>query len=263
MKTSYRLITFAQRFTLAAVLTLCTAAASYAQAPQIETKVIGVTYLEAPPSRDKNIAAFGTFSSMEKVEVHAIAMSKNVFFPESTSGLEKGNVVANAISTNGTSIPLGTADMNSFEKVSTDRRMRSLNLSITRLPDQAIKGIVFEGQVPVNVFKQLKTIEKKVEIKAGTNFSIEKFTVSIAKSEGKMMTLKGSTELTQIASLAIKTAEGKLNSAKRGSYSRMNSDVTQDWEFSGPIAPGVMVLELFEGMQEIKLPVKFVVGKPF
>jgi hypothetical protein len=260
---SQNLPTLAQRFTLAAALTLSVVVSSYAQTPQIEVKIIGVSYLEAPPGRDKNLAAFGTFSSMEKVEVHAVATSKNAFFPENASFLEKGNITASAIATNGTSIPLGTADMNSFEKVSTDRRMRSLNVSITRLPDQAIKGIVFEGQVPVQTFKQLKTIERKIEIKAGTSFNIEKLAVNIAKLEGKMLTIKGNAELAQIASMAIKTADGKLNAAKRGSYSRMNNDVSQDWEFSSPIAPGVMVLELFDGMQEIKLPVRFVVGKPF
>lgn len=254
---------FALRISIHLALTLFFAVSAYAQTPNIDVKIIGVTYLEAPPGREKNLAAFGTFSSMEKVEVHAVASSKNVYFPENAGFLEKGSITASAIATNGSSIPLGTADVNSFEKISADRRMRSLNLSVARLPDQAIKGIVFEGQLPMQTFKQLKVLEKKTEIKAGTSFSVEKIVVNIAKLEGKTLTIKGNADISQIASFTIKAPDGKLNAAKRSSYSRMNNDVTQDWEFGSTITPGAMVLELFEGMQEVKLPVRFVVGKPF
>ncbi len=90
MNFSLSLTKLAQRFTLALALALSIAASTYGQTPQIEIKIIGVSYLEAPPGRDKNLAAFGTFSSMEKVEVHAVASSKNAFFPENASFLEKG-----------------------------------------------------------------------------------------------------------------------------------------------------------------------------
>lgn len=262
MSTSHRFAVCVQRVALAALLT-SGAVSAFGQVPQIYVKVIGVTYLEAPPGRDKNVAAFGTFSSMEKVEIHAVAISKNILFSEATGFLEKGNVTANAIAGDGKSIPLGTADMNSFGKVSVDRRMRSLNLSIARLPDQPIKGIVFEGQVPVYVFKKLKTVEKAVDLKAGSNVTIEKIVLNIAKLDGKSLTIKGNTDLTQIASLSVKTPDGKLNTAKLGAYSRMNSDLSQEWEFNSPASSGVIIVELFDGLQETKIPVRLVIGKPF
>jgi hypothetical protein len=263
MKTLSSFATVFQRTSIATALALLASFAAYAQTPAIDVKIIGVSYLEAPPGRDKNLAAFGTFSSMEKVEVHAVASGKNILFAESVSSFDKGNITANAIAANGSSIALGSADIGSFEKISADRKVRSLNVSISRLPDQAIKGIVFEGQTPVYIFKQLKTAEKKMEAKAPSSLTIDKVIVNISKLEGKTLVIKGTTDLAQIASLSLKGTDGKINTAKRNSYGRAGSEMTHEWEFSSPISSGTLIAELYDGIQEVKLPIRLVVGKPF
>ena len=42
----------------------------------IDVKVLGVTFIEAPPGKDKNLVPFAATGDMEKVEINAIATAR-------------------------------------------------------------------------------------------------------------------------------------------------------------------------------------------
>ena len=145
------------------VATLCSlASALYAQTSGINVKIIGASFFEAPPLRDKNLAIFATGSSQEKVDVHIILTSPVKLFTEAGSYFDKGDVKVTAVLANKSMASLGTADITSVPKFSADGRTRTMTLSINRLPDQAVQGLIFEGNFPLSVAKSLVKTHRKV-----------------------------------------------------------------------------------------------------
>lgn len=234
-----------------------------AQTPDITVKVIGVSYFEAPPNREKNLAYFWAGSSMEIVEAHAVATSTNRHFTEFSSALEKHDITATAILPDKTRLPLGQAEMGNFPKLSTDARARLINLKVNRLPDQPILGVIFEGTLPVQMAKGFATKSAKFEPRAGTTFALGDIKVGVGKVEGQIITLTGDTGLTRLRSLALRQADGRTVSAERHGYSIMGSAVELAWKFASAPSAGTLEAEIYQPFESASIPIRFVVGKPF
>ena len=220
--------TYFQHTVIAAILSSCTSFIAYAQTSAIDIKIIGVSYLEAPPGRDKNLSIFATGSTQEKVEVNVIAQSKSRQFAEAASSVfDKGDVKVTAIFPDKTTQALGNADVGGFPKYSSNGLVSSFNLSINRLPDRPVSGLIFEGVVPLTVAKGTAKVDatfdpsKTGEIKLGT-VQIKTF-----KVDGQSIEIKGNESLTHIKSLALKLPSGQTLTAERGSWGQMNSEHTQ------------------------------------
>lgn len=264
MRTLSSFAIFFQRTSIATALSLGASFAAYAQTPAIDVKIIGVSYLEAPPGRDKNVAAFGAGSTLEKVEINAIAQSKSRQFAEAaTSVFDKGDVKVTAVFSDKSTQALGNAEMSGFPKYSSNGLVRSFNLSVNRLPDRAVSGLIFEGIIPLTVAKGINKAEavfdptKISEIKLGAS-QIKTF-----KIDGQSLEIKGNDTLTNIKTLSLKLPNGQIVNAERGSWGQMNNEYAQTWKFSAPIARGTLQADLYDGLENIKHPVRLVIGRPW
>lgn len=235
----------------------------HAQTP-IEVKILGVTFIEAPPGRDKNLVPFAATGDMEKVEVNAIATARSGMFTQWTNSFfDKGDVRVTAMFPDKTTQSLGQADIGGFPKFSTDARSRSFSLALNRLPDKAVTGLIFEGTVPLSVAKRTQSAAQAFDpdrpgpIKLGT-VEIKQF-----KLEGKSIQIAGNDSLLRIKSLSFKPANGSLVRAERGGWSRMNNEHQQTWNFDSALSRGELQAELYEGMETVRQPIRFVVGRPW
>jgi hypothetical protein len=154
--------------TLIASVLFTLVSALHAQTSGIDVKIIGASFFEAPPLRDKNLAIFATGSSQEKVEVHVVITSPVKVFTQAGSSFDKSDVKVTAVIANKSIVSVGTAEIAGFPKFSADGKTRTMTLSINRLPDQAVQGLIFEGNVPLSVAKSLVKTAAKFVPTAGT-----------------------------------------------------------------------------------------------
>ena len=155
-------------------LLLCVlASSSVAQAQRIDVKVIGASFFEAPPLRDKNLAIFATGSTQEKVEVHVILSSTVKRFTEAGSSFDKGDVKVTAVLPNKALLSLGTAEIVSFPKFSTDGRTitaerrgwGSMNSEFHQ--EWAFSAPISAGTLNVDIFEELETIQHPIKLVVG------------------------------------------------------------------------------------------------
>ncbi len=244
-------------------LALIWGAAASAQAPDIAVKLIGASYFEAPPNRDKNLAIFSTGSSLERVEIHAVATSASKVFAELTPGFEKHDISVTAVLPDKTMLSLGEAAISAIFKVSNDAKARTFNLKLDRLPDRAISGLIFEGALPVQVAKGFLKLSAKFEARAGSKFALGDVKAVVEKLDGQTLTLAGDLGLTRLRSIAIKQADGRVIAAERYGYSVMNAAVETTWKFTSAPASGTLEAELYQPLEAVKVPIRFVIGKPY
>ena len=245
-------------------LLLCVlASSSLAQAQRIDVKVIGASFFEAPPLRDKNLAIFATGSTQEKVEVHVILTSTVKRFTEAGSSFDKGDVKVTAVLPNKAMQSLGTAEIVSFPKFSADGKARTMSLSINRLPDQAVQGLIFEGNVPLSVAKGLTKSTAKFTPTSGTPVKFNDVAAVVSKIDGQTITLTGTQSLKRLNAVSIKLNDGRTIAAERRGWGSMNSEFHQEWAFSAPISAGTLNVDIFEELETIQHPIKVVVGKPY
>jgi hypothetical protein len=238
-----------------------------AQQPPVTIKVTGATFLEAPPSRDKNLVPFGSFNEMEKVEVHAVLSFKDriiadaPFFPSGDS-----SVKATATLLDKTSADLGSAKSSSFRKTSEDRKYSLISFSVSRLPDKPASSVMFAGTVKVSVAKRMRQKVANFEPKVGAKIELGLGETTITAVEANSFTLSGGDQLGQVAELKFIKLDGTKVKGERGSYGRRGGErvlVTMDWSFGSPISAGKLEATLFEGLETIEVPVKLSVAKPY
>ncbi len=255
-------------FTLArfaAALLAGAATACLAQAPDISIKIIGVTFIEAPAQRDKNLAVFGSGPSQEKVEIFATASSSRRRFVEMpmSGASDRSDVKVVAILANQSRQPLGSALVGAFPKLSADAKSRTLNLVIGRLPDQPVAGLIFEGAWSVQVASGTVAANARFEPRPGASLKFADVAASVVKIDGNTLTLGGGMNLARIHSLTLKGNDGRTQAAERRGWSSTGSEATQDWVFANPVTAGVLHAELYEGLETVTVPLKLAIGKPY
>jgi len=250
---------------IAAVWIACASCACMAQATDVGIKVIGVTFIEAPPNRDKNLAVFGAGPSQEKVEVFATASSTRRRFVEMpmSGASDRSDVQVTAILASKARQPLGSALVGSFPKLSADAKSRTLNLVVGRLPDQPVAGLLFEGTWTAQVAAGVVAASARLEAKPGTALKFADVTASVARIEGTTLVLAGAVSLARIHSLTLKSADGRSQAGERRGWSSTGNEATQDWVFTAPVTAGVLHAEIYQGLETIKVPVHLVIGKPY
>lgn len=250
---------------IAAVWLACASCACIAQATDVGIKVIGVTFVEAPPNRDKNLAVFGAGPSQEKVEVFATAHSARRRFVEMpiSSASDRSDVQVTAILANKARQPLGSALVGSFPKLSADAKSRTLNIVVGRLPDQPVAGLLFEGTWTAQVAAGMVAASARFEAKPGMALKFADVAASVARVEGTTLTLVGTASLARIHSLTLKSADGRSQAGERRGWSSVGNEATQDWVFTAPLAEGVLHADIYQGLETIKVPIQIVIGKPY
>lgn len=230
----------------------------------IELKVMGVTFMEAPPGRDKNLLPFGANGAMEKVEVTAIASTRGGLFTEWTNSFfDKGDVRVTAVFPDKSSHSLGQAEITGFPKFSADARARSFGLLINRLPDKPVTGLIFEGTVPLSIAKGTRKATQPFDPDRPGPVKLGGVEIRQFKMEGKSLQFQGNDSLLRIKTLAFKLPSGQVITAERGGWGRMNDDYSQTWKFDAALSRGELQAELYEGMETVRKPVRFVVGRPW
>lgn len=227
----------------------------------IELRVTGVNFIEAPPGRDKNLTAFG---AQEKVEVMAVATSRSRHFSEDTNSFfDKGDVRVTAVFPDKSRQALGTAEMNGFSRFSADGRMRTFNLVIDRLPDKPVSGLIFEGTVPLDVAKGTSKVAQSFDPTRPGPLKLGKVQIKHFKIDGNSVHFEGNDSLLTIKAVSFKLPSGQVVVAERGGRGRMNAEYSQTWRFDSTLSRGVLQAELYEGMETVRQPVRFVVGRPW
>jgi hypothetical protein len=230
----------------------------------LELKITGVTFIEAPPGRDKNLTAFGASPSQEKVEVNAVAVSRSLQFVQETGGfMDKGEVKVTAIFPDKSSQAFGSAEVSGFPKFSADGRTRSFNLAINRLPDRPVSGLVFEGTVPLTVATGSSKAAQALDPQRPGAFKLGGVEIRQFKVEGNSLNIEGNDSLQRIKTLSFKLPSGQVVHGERGGWQRMNADYRQTWEFDAPLPKGELQAELYEGLRTVRQPVRLVVGRPW
>ena len=230
----------------------------------IDVKVLGVTFIEAPPGRDKNLVPFGVTGAMEKVEVNAIATTRSSLFTEWTNSFfDKGDVQVTAVFPDKTTQNLGPAEVGGFPKFSADARARSFSLALNRLPDKAVTGLIFEGTVPLSVAKRTKKAAQAFDPNRPGPVKIGEVEIRQFKMDGKSVQFQGNDSLLRIKTLSFKLSSGQVIRAERGGWGRMNNDYHQTWNFDTALTQGELQAELYEGMETVRQPVRFVIGRPW
>lgn len=239
------------------------ASALYAQTSGINVKIIGASFFEAPPLRDKNLAIFATGSSQEKVDVHIILTSPVKLFTEAGSYFDKGDVKVTAVLANKSMFSLGAAEITSVPKFSADGKKRTMTLTINRLPDQAVQGLIFEGNVPLSIAKSLVKTTAKFVPTVGTAVKFNDVSAVVSKIDGQTVTFTGGQSLKRLNAVSLKLNDGRTLTAERRGWGSMNSEVHQEWAFSAPIATGTLNVDIYEELETIQHPIKLVLGKPY
>ena len=230
----------------------------------IDVKVMGVTFMEAPPGRDKNLVPFGISGAMEKVEITAIASARSGQFTEWTNSFfDKGDVRVTAVFPDKSTESLGQAEIGSFPKFSADARARSFSLSISRLPDRSVSGLIFEGTVPLSIAKGTTKATQAFDPSRPGPIKLGSAEIKQFKMDGTSVQLQGNDTLLRIKSLSFKPASGQAVKAERGGWGRMNDEYNQTWKFDANLSRGELQAEMYEGMETVRQPVRLVIGRPW
>lgn len=250
-----------------ALITVAGASAVSAQTPatgDIEVGIMGVTFLQAPPGRDKNLTAFGTFDTQEKVEVNAHLTSKSRIFVEGADSVfEQGDVKVTAFFPDKSSQSFGFANAAGFPKFSTNGKTRTINISIKRLPDRVVSGFLFVGTVPLTLAKSTKKFETAFDPNKPGAFNLGGALVSSFVHDAQKLELKGDSSLVRIKQIALKTPNGVVVNGERRGNSRMNNEYSQTWNFSVPVTKGQLQAEIYESLETINHPIKLTIGRPW
>ena len=231
----------------------------------IETKVMGVTFIEAPPGKDKNLVPFGVSGALEKVEINAVASTRSaLLFTEWTNSFfDKGDVRVTAVFPDKSTQSLGQAEIGGFPKFSADARTRSFTLSINRLPDKTVTGLIFEGTVPLSIAKRTKKATQAFDPDRAGPVKLGGVEIKQFKVEGKSVQFQGNDTLLRIKALSFKLPSGQVVQAERGGWGRMNDDYHQTWKFDTALSRGELQAELYEEMETVRHPVRFAIGRPW
>lgn len=165
---------------------------------------------------------------MEKVEVNAIATTRSGLFTQWTNSFfDKGDVRVTAVFPDKTTQSLGQADIASFPKFSTDARSRSFALTLNRLPDKAVTGLIFEGTVPLSVAKRTTKAAQAFDPERPGPIKLGGVDIKQFKVDGKSVQFQGNDTLLRIKTLSFKLSSGQVVQAERGAWARMNNEHQQ------------------------------------
>jgi hypothetical protein len=235
-----------------------------ALAQSTDVKVIGASFFEAPPNRDKNLVPFGAGFGQEKVEVHAIISAKDRLLIDLQGMGRDQAVTATGMHANKSIVQLGGAEIGSFPKVSADRKMMSIAMSVSRLPDNVPTAVSFNGTINVRAARSQSQKSVKLTMQSGAALDFGIGDVKLAKYEPTLLKLAGGEGIERIASLRFVGADGRAIAGERAGYSRMNSRYEIEYKFAAPIAgDGKLEATLLDNVETLTVPIRVTVTKPY
>lgn len=238
-----------------------------ADAPSFSVKQIGALFVEAPPGREKNLFPMGTFGSQEKVEAHAVISFVNRLIVDLPTFGNDSNVNAIAILPAKGQTPLGPASTSSFRKVSEDGKKTLISVSVSRLPDSGVSGVVFSGFLKLPVASAIKKVSAAFQAKAGHRLDVGLGNVVVSKIESDSLTMSGDDRLSAVAALRIVKPDGSVAIGERSAYSRQGGTegtvTSVQWRFNAPIAPGKIEISVYQDLATLDVPINLVVTKPY
>ncbi|TCV82968.1 hypothetical protein [Sulfurirhabdus autotrophica] len=238
-----------------------------ADSPSVSVKQIGALFLEAPPGREKNLIPMGAFGAQEKVETHAVIIFENRLIADIPTFGDDSKVSAFAILPNKTQVSLGTASTSSFRKISEDGKKTLVSISVSRLPDSFVSGVLFKGFIKLPVASAIKRNSAAFQPKVGKGIDVGLGNILISKIESDSMTLSGDDRLTRVATIKIIKTDGTIIVGERGGYSRRGGTegtvVESQWRFNSPIIPGKIEVATYNDLAIIEVPINLMVTKPY
>jgi hypothetical protein len=238
-------------------------ASAYVSAQTPNVKVIGVTFIEAPPARDKNLVPFGAGFGQEKVEVHAVLSIKDRLLIDLQGTGSDQAITASGTLPNKSVVALGSAKIGSFPKASADRKFMSISMEIDRLPDTVPIAATFSGSINVRVAKGTIQKSAKLSTQPGSTLDLGLGDSKVVKLEANTLKIAGGPGMERIASLRFTGNDGRAVTSERAGYMRMNERYEIEYKFAAPISDGKIEATLYDGMETVVVPIQITVTRPY
>ena len=226
-------------------------------------KIIGATFIDAPPGRDKKLVPFAAGPSQEKAEVHAVlSVSKGLLVD--MAGLSRDQAVsATGMHDNKSTITLGSVDVSSFPRVSADGKSMLISLSVSRLSDKPVAAINFAGTLKVRMASSTSTKSGKFTAKSGTLLDLGLGEIKVAKLDGNTVVIEGGSALERISALKFISADGKANAGENVGSGRMNERFELTYRFPVSLTDGRIEAAMYEGLETTDIPVRLTITRPY
>ena len=223
----------------------------------------GAAFIDVPPGGDKNLAPFNTFGKA-KVEAHAVISLKDQRqFARMTFASSVSKVQAAASLNDKTSVDLGPAEVSNWLNYSDDHKKVSVTVSVTKLPEKAVAGVIFTGTVRLDVASGTTHKMVSFDPKPGTRLELGLGVTTISEIGVNKITLSGGDSMGAIENIKLIKPDGSALTAKRTGSMKFGSSQTIQWEFSGPLATGKLDVTLYQHLQSVDVPIKLIVVKPY
>jgi hypothetical protein len=238
-----------------------------ADSPSFSVKQTGALFIEAPPGRDKNLQPMGTFGSQEKVEAHAVIAFSNRLIADLPTFGNDSKVNATAVLPGKGQAALGQASVSSFRKLSEDGKKTLVSLSVSRLPDNGVSGVLFSGSVKLLVASAVKKTSAVFQPKEGQRLDVGLGNLIISKIESDSLIFSGDDRLSAVAALRLVKPDGSVVNGERSAFSRQGGTdgtaITSQWRFNAPISSGKIEFSIYQDLTTLDVPVNLMVTKPY
>lgn len=226
-------------------------------------KIIGASFIEAPPGRDKNLSPFLSGNTQERAEVHAVLSVTSGMLVDVAGMARDQQLVATGVLTNKSTVALGAVETSSFAKISADRKSMLVSLAISRFPDKPIIAVNFGGSLKIRTAKSVSNKKANFTPKAGTTLDLGLGSTTVLKVEGNTITLVGGYAMERLSALKFLTADGRSVPGESRGYSRMNDRYELTYAFASTLTEGQLEASLFEGLESKDVPINLTVVRPY
>jgi hypothetical protein len=247
----------------ATVLTCLAAIGSLAHSQIVSTKLIGATFIEPPPGRDKSLVPFAAGSNQEKIEVYVVLSSRERFFLDTPGFGRDQSISVTGMLANKTMVPVGTADVTSFAKLSADKRHMTVTMGVTRLPDNVPVAVNFAGTLQVRVARGKSQKSTALNPKVGSTLDFGIGDVKVAGVERGNLSIAGGAGIERIESMRFVSLDGRTTPMERTTWGRVNDRFDVNYTLPPGQTAGKLEVTLHEGLEIINVPVKFTVTRPY
>lgn len=226
-------------------------------------KIIGATFIEVPPGRDKNLSPFFVGQTQEKVEVHAILSLATGRLVDIPGFSREQSVIATGMYANKATSTLGPVEISSLARVSSDGKSMLVSMAVSRLPDKPLVAINFAGTLKVRSARSTVSKSAKFVAKPGSSIDLGLGETKVAKIDGGTVTIEGGAALERIATIKFVRADGTSNVGEVAGSSRVNERYEVSYRFTPPLAEGRIEATLFEGLETKDIPVALTITRPY
>jgi hypothetical protein len=226
-------------------------------------KIIGATFIEAPPNREKNLSPFHVGQTQEKAEVHAILSVTSGRLIDIPGFSREQSLTATAMYADKSTALLGPVEISPMARVSSDGKSMLVSMSVSRLSDKRVSAVNFAGMLKVRSARSTSVKSAKFTAKPGALIDLGLGETKVKTLDGATLTIEGSAALERISAIKFVGADGKSSVGELASSGRVNERYDRSYRFTPPILDGRLEVTLFDGMETNDIPVQLTIARPY